>query len=124
MNAATSKAAELESRLIQFAAEILTLTRRLPTTPQGRHICRQIMRSGTAAAANYGEARGAESHLDFIHKLGIVLKELDETVIWLELIEKSSLLPAAEIVEIVAENRELCRIITASVKTARGPILR
>jgi four helix bundle protein len=82
------------------------------------------MRSGTATAANYGEARGAESHLDFIHKLGIVLKELNETVIWLELIEKSSLLPAAEIVEIVAENRELCRIITASVKTARGPIPR
>ncbi len=120
MNTAISKAAELENRLISFAARIVSLSEKLPLTPQGRHICRQILRSGTATAANYGEARGAESHSDFTHKLGIVLKELNETVIWLELIARSSLLPAAEIVAIVSENRELSRIITASIKTARG----
>lgn len=85
-------------------------------------MCAQILRSGTATAANYGEARGAESRSDFVHKLGIVLKELNETAIWLELIERSSLLPPVEIVAILAENRELSKIITASVKTARGSI--
>jgi four helix bundle protein len=120
MNTATSKAAELENRLISFGAQIINLSRKLPGTPQGRHICRQILRSGTATAANYGEARGAESHTDFVHKLGIVLKELNETVIWLELIAKSSLVPPSEVERIVAENRELSKIITASIKTARG----
>jgi len=100
------------------------LSRKLPGTPQGRHICRQILRSGTATAANYGEARGAESHADFVHKLGIVLKELNETVIWLELIAKSSLVPPSEVERIVAENRELSKIITASIKTARGSTAR
>ena len=74
----------------------------------------------TAAAANYGEARGAESRADFIHKLKVVFKELNETTIWLELIGESSLLSTDNIVAIVAENRELCRIVAASIKTARA----
>jgi hypothetical protein len=63
MNPTTSKANELEKRLISFAAAILALSSKLPRTPQGRHVCGQMLRSGTAAAANYGEARGAESSM-------------------------------------------------------------
>src|SRR5438105_7086317 len=104
MNAAASRANELERRLISFAAAILSLSSKLPRTPQGRHICGQILRSGTAAAANYGEARGAESRADFIHQLKVVFKELNETTIWLEMIGESRLLPMETIVAIVAEN--------------------
>jgi four helix bundle protein len=78
------------------------------------------MRSGTSPAPNYGEARGAESHNDFVHKLRIVLKELNETSIWLRIIERSQLLKRALLSEIIAENKELCRILTASLKTARN----
>jgi four helix bundle protein len=120
MNSTTSRASQLERRLISFAASIVQLSAKLPRTTQGRHICGQILRSGTAAAANYGEARGAESRADFVHKLKIVFKELNETTIWLEVLAESSLLSAENIVAIVAENRELCRIIAASIKTARG----
>jgi four helix bundle protein len=119
VNTTASKANQLEKRLISFAASIVALSSRLPETVQGRHICRQIVRSGTAAAANYGEARGAESRSDFVHKLKIVFKELNETTIWLEVIVESSLLPPENIRAIVGENRELCRIIAASIKTAR-----
>ena|ERR1051326_3070293 len=120
MNAATSKANDLEKRLISFAATIVRVSSKLPRTLQGRHMCAQILRSGTAAAANYGEARGAESRADLIHKLKVVFKELNETTIWLELIAQSGALSAESIVAIVAENRELCRIIAASIKTARA----
>ena len=116
-----SKANELDGRLIAFGAENITISTKLPRTPQGRHVSLQMLRSGTATAANYGEARGAESRSDFIHKLRVVLKELNETAIWLQMISKSSLLPAEHIVAIVAENRELSKIIAASVRTARGP---
>ena len=54
------------------------------------------MRSGTATAANYGEARGAESRTDFVHKLKIVLKELNETAVWLKLIREIGLLSYCE----------------------------
>ena len=120
MNSTSPRANDLEKRLISFAAAVIALSSRLPRTPQGRHICGQILRSGTAAAANYGEARGAESRADFIHKLKVVFKELNETTIWLELIGESSLLSTENIVAIVAENRELCRIVAASIKTARA----
>ena len=122
MNATTSRQNDLEKRLISFAAAIVRLTGKLPKTTQGRHICRQLLRSGTSAAANYGEARGAESRADFIHKLKIVFKELNETTIWLEVSSQSSVLPAETIVAILAENRELCRIIAASTKTARAGV--
>jgi len=107
MNTTPTKADLLEKRLISFAARILSLSLKLPRTTQGRHVCAQILRSGTAAAANYGEARGAESRADFIHKLKIVFKELNETTIWLEIIAESALLSREETVAIVAENREL-----------------
>src|SRR5262249_22703167 len=92
MNTTSSKANDLEKRLISFAADIVRVSAQLPRTPQGRHVCGQILRSGTASAANYGEARGAESRADFIHKLKVVFKELNETTIWLEVIVQSSLL--------------------------------
>src|SRR5213593_1162081 len=87
-----TKADELEERLINFAVRIIKLSANLPNTPAGKHIAGQILRSGTSPAPNYGEARGAESHADFLHKLGIVLKELNETFIWLRIIEGSELL--------------------------------
>jgi four helix bundle protein len=114
-----SRADELEERLIDFAVRVVNLSSNLPRTPAGKHIAGQIMRSGTSPAPNYGEARGAESHADFVHKLRIVLKELNETSIWLRVIERSQMLRRELIVDIVGENKELCRIFTASLRTAR-----
>jgi four helix bundle protein len=115
-----SRADELEERLIDFAVRVVNLSGSLPRTPAGKHIAGQILRSGTSPAPNYGEARGAESHNDFVHKLRIVLKELNETSIWLRIIERSQLLKRALLSEIIGENKELCRILTASLKTARN----
>ena len=120
MNTSVSRTNELEKRLIRFAASVLSISSKLPQTPEARHIRDQLLRSGTSAAANYGEARAAESRADFIHKLKIVSKELNETTIWLEIISESFALSTENIYAVVAENRELCRIINASVKTARG----
>ncbi len=117
---AQSRADELEERLIDFAVRIVKLSANLPKTPAGKHVAGQIMRSGTSPAPNYGEARGAESHADFVHKLRIVLKELNETSIWLRVIERSQMLKRELVAQISRENNELCRIFTASLKTARS----
>ncbi len=117
-----ARADKLEKRLIEFAVRIVILSANLPKTPVGKHIAGQIMRSGTSPAPNYGEARGAESHADFVHKLRIVLKELNETSIWLRIIERSQLLRKELIRDIIGENTELCRIFTASLKTARNGV--
>ena len=85
-----SRANELEDRLINFAVGIVKLSAGLPRTPAGKHVAGQIQRSGSSPAPNYGEARAAESHADFVCKLRIVLKELNETSIWLRTIERKS----------------------------------
>ena len=69
----------------------------------------QILRSGTAPAPNYAEARGAESRADFIHKLGIVQKELNETSVWLRVLLKIVAEKKENIVAILEENRELAK---------------
>ncbi|MDQ3473696.1 MAG: four helix bundle protein [Acidobacteriota bacterium] len=114
------RANELEERLIDFAVRIVRLSASLPRRAAGKHIAGQIMRSGTSPAPNYGEARGAESQADFVHKLAIVLKELNETSIWLRVIGSSGMLREGLIEQLVQENNELCKILTASLKTARG----
>jgi four helix bundle protein len=118
------RADELEERLVDFAVRIVKLSAGLPRTPAGKHIAGQILRSGTSPAPNYGEARGAESHADFVHKLRIVLKELNETSIWLRIIERSQILKKELLTDISGENRELCRIFTASLKTASGSAMK
>lgn len=114
-----AKADELEERLIDFAVRIIRLSANLPRTAAGKHVAGQIMRSGTAPAPNYGEARGAESQADFVHKLAIVLKELNETSIWLRIIARSGMLTEELMAQLNQENTELSRILTASLKTAR-----
>jgi len=120
MSTPESKSQALQNRLVSFASQIVYVASSLPKTQEGSHISKQILRSGTAAAANYGEARGAESRSDFIHKLRIVLKELNETAIWLQLIVESSLISREKLGTSITENQELRRIITASIKTAGG----
>ena len=110
---------QLEERLIDFAARIVAFSTELVTTPGGKHIAMQILRSGTAPAPNYAEARGAESRADFIHKLGIVQKELNETSVWLRMIMRINLGKEDLLAGIFQENVELARIITKSIMTAK-----
>ena len=110
---------ELERRLIEFAARIIRFSADLPKTATNRHISIQILRCGTAGAANYAEARGAESRADFIHKLGIVRKELNETAVWLKIVAQIVAVKPENLVAITQENLELARIISASIRTAK-----
>ena len=62
--------------------------------------------------------RGAESARDFVHKLGIVLKELNEAEVWIDILVRRSLVEGPEALEVQGECTTLCRIIGASVRTA------
>jgi four helix bundle protein len=116
----SKKAAEIQQRLNDFGARVTRVSNMLPETTEGRYISRQVLRSGLAAAPNYAEARAAESRADFVHKLRVVLKELNETQSWLEQIVANDLFTREKLGKLIAENQELCWIIAASVKTARG----
>ena len=112
-----AKGDDIQERLIDFAVQIIKLSAQLPKTPAGRHVASQILRSGTSPAPNYAEARSAESSNDFIHKLKVALKELNETKVWLQIIRQSEMISIEE-TEIHRSCDELCKILSASVKTA------
>ena len=109
----------VESRLIEFAVRIIKLANALPETAAGKHIARQLLRSGTSPAPNYAEARGAESNADFIHKLKIALKELNESCVWLRMACQADLMKAERIESLIDENQQLCRILNASITTSK-----
>ena len=113
------KGSELQERLIEFAVRILSLADKLPSTPAGKHIRGQIIKSGTSPAPNYSESRGAESNADFIHKLKVVIKELNETLVWLIIISKSRMVKHELLKDLIDENEQLCKIISSSIATAQ-----
>jgi four helix bundle protein len=115
------KAEALQERLIDFAVRIIPLANRLSTTFVGKHIASQVVRSGTAAAPNYAEARSAESKADFIHKVRIAVKELNETYVWLKVVAKAGLVKPELLKGLVGEAEELKSILGASLRTLRRP---
>src|SRR4051794_2150222 len=108
-----AKGDDIEERLINFAVRVLKVWVNLPDTPEGRHVRGQLNRSGTAPAPNYSEARGAESTRDFIHKLGICLKELNESRIWLLIIVRSGMVSEHLLQALLTECAELAKIINS-----------
>jgi four helix bundle protein len=117
-----AKGDDLRERLVDFAVMTLNLCEQLPKTPAGAHVSLQLLRSATSAAPNYAEARGAESYRDFIHKLGIAIKELNEAEVWLDIVLRKELLESKEVQAAHEECGSLCRILAASVRTANAKV--
>ncbi len=119
--AGTEPVFDLEERLLEYAARILRLVDSLPATRAANHIGGQLLRSGTSALPNHGEAQAAESRADFIHKLGICHKELRESRRWLRLIKRVPLIkPAAKLDPLISETEELIKIFWSSIRTAES----
>lgn len=109
----------LEERLLDFAARTGLVVDALPDTRMGRHVAGQLVRCGTSPAPNYAEGCAAESRADFVHKLGIVLKELRESRVWLRLIVKAKVLPSKKLISLIDECSQLMNIIGKSIVTAK-----
>ncbi len=102
-----------------LAADVVSFCNGLPRSSGGSHLADQLLRSGTSAAPNYAEARGAESDRDFMHKLRVVLKELNETEVWLQIIVRTSLASDEATRTLRSECTSLSRIIAASIRTMK-----
>lgn len=109
---------DLEERLLEYAVRIIRLVDALPATRAGRHVADQLLRCGTSPLANHGELQAAESRKDFIHKLGVCLKEIRESRRWLRLIHRVPMLPPGKVEPLLVETEALIKIFSASVRTA------
>ncbi|MDR3674160.1 MAG: four helix bundle protein [Acidobacteriota bacterium] len=110
---------DLRIRTKEFALRIIKLFRALPRTEEARVLGRQILRSGTAVAANYRSACRGRSRADFISKIGITVEEADETAFWLELLIDAGIVKKVRLEKLLVEANELVRIFQATRTTAK-----
>jgi four helix bundle protein len=111
---------DLKDRTRDFALRIIRLYIALPKRSESQIIGKQVLRSGTAAGANYREGLRARSKSEYAAKLNIGLMELEETLYWLELMEQAGIVPASRLALIKAETCELTAIFVALIKMAKS----
>lgn len=107
----------LEPRLIKFSSQCIRLYEGDKSTFVIEHLSKQLIRSATSAALNYGEAQGASSHRDFVHKMFIVLKE---SRVNLKIHKEGQILKNEDALDTcLSECEELIAIFAKSIRTAK-----
>ena len=112
----------LKNKSFAFAIRIVKLYKYLCEDKKEYIMSKQLMRSGTSIGAMVREAEFAERKSDFVHKMAIAQKEINETLYWLELLNASEYLTIQQFESINIDAIEIIKLITSSIKTAKNVI--
>jgi four helix bundle protein len=110
---------QLKQRTKTFALRIIRMTQALPRTREADVIGRQVLQSATGIAANYRAAGRGRSKAEFTAKLGVVIEETDETVLWLEFLSESGIVKPARLQDLLDEANQLLALFAASWRTLK-----
>lgn len=100
-----------------FAVEVVKYTEILQKNRQ-YVIADQLLKSGTSIGANVKESQNAESRRDFIHKLKIAQKEVDETEYWLFLCNEVDSYPDSD--HLIEKLTEISKVLNKIVATTKS----
>ena len=103
-----------------FAVRIVKLQQQLVHEKKEFNLSRQVMRSGTSIGANIHEASQGYSRKDFACKMGIALKEAQETEYWLKLLHATEFLKEEMFESLMADCVQLKKMLSAIVKTVKN----
>ena len=87
-------------------------------------IADQLFRSGTSIGANCSEAACAVSRADFANKLGIALKEANETCHWIDVMFMAELIDKPTYESFKSDAVEICKLLTTIQKNTRANMQR
>ena len=107
---------------LAYAVRIVNLYKYLCEQKRETVMSKQLLRSGTSIGANISESLSAESDSDFIHKLSIAQKEVNETSYWLKLLEQTEYLKTQEYLSMSTDVDELRKMITSIILTKKDNI--
>ena len=110
----------LKAKSFKFAVRVVNLYEHLVAEKKEFVLSKQLLRSGTSVGAMVREAEHSESKADFIHKLAIAQKEINETIYWLELLQATEYLSQQQFESINTDAVEIIKLITSSIKTAKS----
>jgi four helix bundle protein len=119
VNLMPSQQEQLRDRTKAFAVRVVRAYKTLPYKTDAQVLGKQLLRCGTAVAANYRAACRARSKAEWVAKIGIVVEETDETVFWLEMLADCGIVRPKKLELILAEAHELSALFTASQHTSR-----
>jgi len=119
-----SQPQQLRDRTKAFALRVIRLYRSLPYTTDTQVLGNQLLRCGTSVAANYRAVCRARSKAEFVAKMGVVVEEADEAILWLELMTESGIVSSVKTELLLREANELTAIFAASQRTARHGVSR
>jgi four helix bundle protein len=102
-----------------FAVRIVKLCKFLIAEHREYVLSKQVLRCGTAVGAMVREAEHSESTADFIHKLAIAQKEINETIYWLELLKETDFLTDEQFESVNEDAVELIKLLTSIIKTTK-----
>lgn len=112
----------IKSKSLEFAIRVVRLNQVLANEKKEFVMSKQVLRSGTSVGAMVREAEHAESKPDFIHKLAIAQKEINETLYWLELLFKTDFINQTEYESFTLDATELLKLLTSIIKTIKSRI--
>jgi four helix bundle protein len=105
------KERDIVNRTFNYSVTVVKFCKKLESGNKEFILSKQLLRSATSVGANIREAQNAESKMDFIHKMGIAQKEMDESIYWIDLITATEKINIALIEPIRNESIELLKII-------------
>ena len=109
----------VKSKSFNFAIRVIRLYQFLVSEKKEYVISKQLLRSGTSVGAMIRESEHAESKSDFKHKLSIAQKEINESIYWLELLEKTDYLDEKEFNSLNSDAVEIIKLLTAIIKSTK-----
>ena len=101
---------------MNFSIRIIGLCRFLNEEKHEYRIADQMFRSGTSIGASIAEAQCAISKKDFIAKLYISLKESNETLYWLRLLQRTQYITNKQYESVYKDCEELKRMLVSITK--------
>lgn len=105
-----------------FAIRIVRLYQFLVAHKKEFVLSKQLLRSGTSVGAMVREAEHAETKKDFVHKMAIAQKEINESIYWLELLKETDYLTEVEFESLNLDAIEIIKLITAILKSTKANI--
>lgn len=112
----------IKKKSFDFAIRVVKLFQYLQTEKKEFVLSKQLLRSGTCVGAMIREAEHSESKADFIHKLAIAQKEINESIYWLELLNATNYLSLQQFESINADAVEIIKLITSIIKSTKSNI--
>ena len=103
----------------EFAIKIVKQVKLIQIDHKEYILSKQLLKSGTSVGANIREAHNAESKKDFVHKLGVSQKECDETLYWLELLDKTDYIDEENFNMLNSMATELLKILRSIILTTK-----